>query len=83
MIQRDGDSKKTGKDVRAEAIETDIKLVHNAAGDFMSEKVCSPGLINARLKNSQKKPRCVYCNKCLEELHGGISRAASFSARHD
>ena len=57
-------------------------LIHCEA-DFISlcrPLISEPGLIQAWAEDPQKKPRCVYCNKCLEELHRGIPlHCAAFS----
>lgn len=50
-------------------------MLQNGEADFISlcrPLISEPALINAWSKEPQRKPRCVYCNKCLEALHKGI-----------
>lgn len=51
------------------------EMIQKKEADFISlcrPLITEPGLINAWSKDPKRKPRCVYCNKCLEELHQGI-----------
>ena len=34
--------------------------------------ISEPALIRAWEEKPQKRPRCVSCNKCLEELYKGV-----------
>ncbi|MHB8139182.1 MAG: NADH:flavin oxidoreductase [Smithellaceae bacterium] len=50
-------------------------MIQNHETDFISlcrPLITEPSLIREWEQNPQKKPRCIYCNKCLEELHHGI-----------
>ncbi len=50
-------------------------MIQNREADFISlcrPLITEPGLIRKWEQDPKKKPRCVYCNKCLEELHHGI-----------
>lgn len=51
------------------------EMIHNEKADFISlcrPLISEPALIRDWERDSQKKPRCLYCNKCLETLHRGI-----------
>jgi len=50
-------------------------MLLNCEADFISlcrPLISEPALINAWSKDPHRKPRCVYCNKCLEDLHRGV-----------
>jgi len=50
-------------------------MIQNREADFIAlcrPLITEPSLINDWRTDPAKKPRCVYCNKCLEELHRGI-----------
>jgi len=50
-------------------------MIQNKEADFISlcrPLISEPALIGEWEREPQKKPRCVYCNKCLEELHRGV-----------
>jgi len=50
-------------------------MIQNGEADFISlcrPLITEPSLINNWRTDPAKKPRCVSCNKCLEELHRGI-----------
>jgi 2,4-dienoyl-CoA reductase-like NADH-dependent reductase (Old Yellow Enzyme family) len=51
------------------------EMLQNRETDFISlcrPLISEPALIHEWEMEPQKKPRCVYCNKCLEALHKGI-----------
>jgi 2,4-dienoyl-CoA reductase-like NADH-dependent reductase (Old Yellow Enzyme family) len=51
------------------------EMIQNKEADFISlcrPLISEPGLIQAWSEDPKRKPRCVYCNKCLEELHRGV-----------
>lgn len=50
------------------------EIIRNQEADFISlcrPLISEPGLIRAWGEDSKRKPRCVYCNKCLEAVHHG------------
>ncbi len=51
------------------------ETIQSKEADFISlcrPLISEPALISEWKREPQKKPRCVYCNKCLEELHRGV-----------
>jgi len=50
------------------------EMIRLQEADFISlcrPLISEPGLIHTWRKDPQRKPRCVYCNKCLEAAHHG------------
>ena len=50
-------------------------IIQNQEADFISlcrPLITEPALINDWKTDPGKKPRCVYCNKCLEAVHRGL-----------
>lgn len=62
------------------------EMIQNRDTDFISlcrPLIAEPALINEWKLKPQKKPRCVYCNRCVEELHKGIPlHCVAFRNRH-
>lgn len=51
------------------------EMIQKKEADFIAlcrPLITEPALIRKWNQEPQKKPRCVYCNKCLEALHQGI-----------
>lgn len=61
------------------------QMIQNGEADFVSlcrPLISEPSLIRTWQHTPQTKPRCVYCNKCLEALHHGSPlNCAVFAAR--
>ena len=62
-------------------------IIQNQEADFISlcrPLITEPALINNWKTDPGKKPRCVYCNKCLEAVHRGLPlHCVAFKARKD
>jgi 2,4-dienoyl-CoA reductase-like NADH-dependent reductase (Old Yellow Enzyme family) len=62
------------------------EMIQSQETDFISlcrPLISQPALINDWQTDQNKKPRCVYCNKCLEALHRGTPlHCVAFSNRH-
>lgn len=62
-------------------------IIRNQEADFISlcrPLITEPSLINNWKTDPGKKPRCVYCNKCLEAVHRGLPlHCVAFKARKD
>lgn len=51
------------------------EMIRHQEADFISlcrPLISEPGLIRAWGEDPERKPRCVYCNKCLEAAHHGV-----------
>ena len=51
------------------------EMIRGGEADFISlcrPLISEPGLIRSWEADPGKKPRCVYCNQCLEAVHRGI-----------
>jgi 2,4-dienoyl-CoA reductase-like NADH-dependent reductase (Old Yellow Enzyme family) len=62
------------------------EMIQNKEADFISlcrPLITEPALIRAWELEPQKKPRCEYCNRCVEGLHKGIPlHCVAFRNRH-
>lgn len=61
------------------------QMIQNGEADFISlcrPLIAQPELIHIWQHAPHTKPRCVYCNKCLEALHHGIPlNCVAFAAK--